>query len=287
MPLLHMETDLVRSVGNQVQQTAVSLQQQTQQLNHSMQALSNAWQGPSTDVFISEIHPLLQQLQEISSVGETLNQRLQREVEEWERIANSILSGTVIAAMTMPIAGGGEILGASTVDLSGKYQDMTWLEKSSELQRFEGKIAALEQELRDQLPVDDRVNEIDEEIAQLETQMDEAQKDASAWYNKAIPTWPFQKDDDGAPWRVRTDNYEDDITGYEQQIKELQKEKSDLLAQDKQDQLAAIKTQHVALQTIITNGIPADGPASKYSAFQGTITAKWTKHAAAKRYFPE
>lgn len=88
MPVLHMETDLVRGVGTQLQQVASSLQQQTQQLNYSAQALSNAWQGPSADIFVSEIQPLLQYLNRIALEGDTLNQRLQREVDEWEQVSS-------------------------------------------------------------------------------------------------------------------------------------------------------------------------------------------------------
>lgn len=90
MPVLHMETDLVRGVGTQLQQVASSLQQQTQQLNYSAQALSNAWQGPSADIFVNEIQPLLQHLNQTSLEGDTLNQRLQREVDEWERIGTDL-----------------------------------------------------------------------------------------------------------------------------------------------------------------------------------------------------
>ncbi len=103
MPVLHMETDLVRSVGTQLQQASSSLQQQTQQLNGSVQALSNAWQGPSADIFVSEIQPLLQYLNRIALEGDTLNQRLQREVDEWERVASggdgSILAGIVLGSI--------------------------------------------------------------------------------------------------------------------------------------------------------------------------------------------
>lgn len=88
MPLLHMETDLVRGVGSQLQQAASSLQQQTQQLTYSVQALSSAWQGPSADIFANEIQPILQRLNQTALEGDTLNQRLQREVDEWERISS-------------------------------------------------------------------------------------------------------------------------------------------------------------------------------------------------------
>ncbi|KAA3661736.1 MAG: hypothetical protein DWQ04_15570 [Chloroflexi bacterium] len=113
MPLLHMDTDYVRGVGIQLQQTSNSLQQQLQQLNGSVQTLSSAWQGPSANIFASEIQPLLQQLNQLTESGIILDQRLQREVDEWERMADgadgSILAGILLggflfggAAFLMP-----------------------------------------------------------------------------------------------------------------------------------------------------------------------------------------
>lgn len=88
MPILHMETDVVRGVGNQLQQTADLMLEHTQQLNTTIQNLSSNWQGPSADIFISDIHPTLQQLNQLFDTGTTLNQRLQREVDEWEQVDN-------------------------------------------------------------------------------------------------------------------------------------------------------------------------------------------------------
>jgi len=96
-----METDLVRGVGSQLQQTASALQQQTQQLNYSVQALANTWQGNSANIFVGEIQPLVQQLNQFAIAGELLNQRLQKEADEWERVSRHFgsLDGPGIAAI--------------------------------------------------------------------------------------------------------------------------------------------------------------------------------------------
>jgi uncharacterized protein YukE len=88
MPILHMETELVRGVGHQLQQASNSVQQQSQQLHYSVQSLANAWHGPSADIFVIEIQPLLQQLNHFANSGDTLNQRLQREVDEWQQVGS-------------------------------------------------------------------------------------------------------------------------------------------------------------------------------------------------------
>lgn len=289
MSLLHMETDLVRGAGNQLQQTSASLQQQTQQLDNLVQALANAWQGQSATIFVGEIRPVLQQLYQFAGMSERLNQRLQHEVDEWERIGTALLGGTSVAMASLPATGGGNILGAQTTAFAEQYQNLTWSEKFNELEQLEQKIAALEKELDGQPPVDEgRIEEIDAEIARLKAEMDEAQEDADTWYNKVIPTFPLQGDDDGVPWRVRTDNYEDTIADYEQQLQALQEEKDALIiVQDKQDELAELKGQQNTLQTIITDGIAADGPSSKHRYFPGTIISNCTKYASARRYFPD
>ena len=86
MPILRMETDVIRGVGNQLQQAANLLFEHTQQLSTTVQSLSNNWQGPSANIFISDIHSILQQFNQLSDTGTTLNQRLQREVDEWLQI---------------------------------------------------------------------------------------------------------------------------------------------------------------------------------------------------------
>lgn len=288
MPLLHMETERVRGAGNLLQQTSSSLQQQTQQLHNSVHILANAWQGSSAGIFASEIQPLLQQLSRFAQAGESLNQRLQGEVDEWEQVASSIGGAVTSMMAAIPMAGGGEVLGANTSASAVNYSDMSWTAKFGELERLDQQIAALEKELDRQVPVDSRINDIDAEIAELEAEMAEAQNKADAWYNQVIPTFPFKGDDDGVPWRVRTDNFEDEITGYEQRLQELRDERSNLiLVQEKQSQLDQLRLEQGDLQTIVTKGIPADGPSSKYPYFPGTITNNCTKHASAKRYFPD
>lgn len=60
MPVLPMETNLVRSNGNQLQQALALLHEQTVQLSRSVPTLTSTWQGPSADIFADEVKPLLQ-----------------------------------------------------------------------------------------------------------------------------------------------------------------------------------------------------------------------------------
>lgn len=108
MPIMHMETEQVRSTGYQLQQTAGTMQQESQQLAASIQNLINAWQGPSATIFVGEIQPLLQQLTQFADAGELLNQRLQQEVNQWEHI------GLGLGQALPSVGGGGRVLGGET-----------------------------------------------------------------------------------------------------------------------------------------------------------------------------
>lgn len=132
MPVLHMETDLVRGVGYQLQQTANTLQQENQQLSTSVQNLINVWQGNSADIFIGEIQTVLQQLSQFAEVSELFNQRLQREINEWERIGVDFGQGLAVAGVIpgTEVNSNGSVLGAidSTEETQNQTTLMDWFE---------------------------------------------------------------------------------------------------------------------------------------------------------------
>ena len=293
MPLLHMETDLIRDAGNHLQQTSVSLQEKTQQISHSIQNLSSVWQGTSATIFIGEIQPLLQQLQQLSTAGEMFNKRLQQEVNEWEQIANDLMGGASVVMAVLPATGGGDVLGEQTSAFAEQYQNLTWPQKFDELEQLEQKIIELEKEVNESLLANRRINEIDAEIARLEAEMADVKAEADTWYNKVIPTLPIQGDEDGVPWRVRTDNYEDTIAVYEQQLQALRSEKNDfLVVQGKQNQLVQLGLERDALQTIITDhqnallftaeNVPFQGEGGNYPRLPNTGNCTWYAAEAMK-----
>lgn len=110
MPALRMETEFVRGVGNQLEQTASTLQQQVQQLTYLVQTLAHTWQGPSAAIFTNEIQTVLQQLNHVVHTGELLNLRLHREVEEWEQVASQFGGGAsaLWQATILASTGGGQ-----------------------------------------------------------------------------------------------------------------------------------------------------------------------------------
>ncbi|MBP8002160.1 MAG: CHAP domain-containing protein [Chloroflexi bacterium] len=302
MPILHMETDIVRGVGNQLQQTADLLSEHTQQFNTTIQTLSSHWQGPSAEIFISDIHPILHQLNQLFDTGTTLNHRLQREVDEWEQVDNqrglnslldSIFAGTIpaIAILTQGDNTKGSVLGANTVSSSTDFEPLPWSEKFAKLEELEREIASQEQNLNGQSSFDEaeeRIKAIDEQVAELEVEKQQAQAEANKWYNKVLPDWPLTTDDDGVPWRVKADNSEDEIARSERSIENLRQSREDLVNLQQQHQtLNSLKEQRNSLDALISEGIPQDGPADKYPYFPGQIDTNCTKYASQKRYFPQ
>ncbi len=87
MPILHMETDIVRSVGKAMGIAAANLLQEQQNLNRAASVLSSGWQGQSAYQFSDELAIALHRLADAAQAGNHLNQRLQREVTEWEQVA--------------------------------------------------------------------------------------------------------------------------------------------------------------------------------------------------------
>lgn len=140
MPLLHMETDATQAVGQQLQQTASTLQQQSQQLVYVLQNLNGEWQGASAAVFTGEMQLLLQQLNQLANNGQTLNQRLQREVDEWEQVAVEFGTGIsgLLTSEDMWISGTGDLFNSIQHKLAWLADHSKWAELGLGLYGFSG-----------------------------------------------------------------------------------------------------------------------------------------------------
>ncbi len=83
--VLHMDTDAVRAVGQQLAQQAETIRQQAQGLAASMHGMN--WQGPARDMLVGDFEQIQQTWLQLADRGNALSRRLEREVEEWEAIA--------------------------------------------------------------------------------------------------------------------------------------------------------------------------------------------------------
>lgn len=87
MTTLHMDTDIVRALANQMKQSVDAIRCCAQSLNNSTQNID--WFGPSRDEFVMETGSIIRQLDAQSEVGGALAGRVVSEVAEWENAASS------------------------------------------------------------------------------------------------------------------------------------------------------------------------------------------------------
>jgi surface antigen len=103
--------------------------------------------------------------------------------------------------------------------------------------------------------VANQLADIENQIKELEEKRRQIQKETDKWFNKIIPDFPLEGDsEDGVPWRVKTDDYEDQLKQLDGQLSALQDQQS------KYHQLMDLQNQYHELDGIILSGIPEDGP---------------------------
>ncbi len=115
--VLHMDTEAVRAVGQQLAQQAETIRQQAQGLAASVHGMN--WQGPGREMLVGEFDQIQQALLQFADQGTALNRRLEREVEEWEAVAmgsgGPASSGQDVITME-------EVTGVHVDDLGGDNQ---------------------------------------------------------------------------------------------------------------------------------------------------------------------
>lgn len=84
MPILHIETEVVREAVVALTAVSEEADQQARQINGRSQAMLVAWQGGSQQEFATELDQHLYQLRRLAQQGHELASRLRREVEQWE-----------------------------------------------------------------------------------------------------------------------------------------------------------------------------------------------------------
>jgi len=91
-----METERVRTVAKQFDQTTLEIQEQVTVLGTRLHSIN--WESPSRDAFISDYDRLEKKIIECASQGTTLAVSVQREADEWEQAALSLAGGTLTTA---------------------------------------------------------------------------------------------------------------------------------------------------------------------------------------------
>lgn len=283
--VLHMETDSVRLLAGQMRSALEAMNAQNRDVSHYTQSAN--WLGPSRDEFLAEMEAVARQLDAQIEAGIVLAGRAEREADEWDQTAAAFSSGYAYSRDEMQrvlsnIMVGGAVLGTATManmpitggastqaELKRQYEAMKWSDKFAEQHRIDGEIAKQEALLarsRSEAEIDVEMADVGKQLADLQAKRAEAEQKSKSFLNQLLPDWPLARDtEDGVPWRVKADDYEDEIAGYDAEIAQLNErrvaladEKTTLLANTAM--LANLKSQQEALSSVINQGIPADGP---------------------------
>lgn len=297
MTIIRMETERVDEVARQLEKVNLAIFEDMEKLGNRIHSLN--WQGGGADQFRAEFDSLLRQLSNVCEQGALLGQRVEREAQEWlaaDRLGASHFRDLkrVLENLHLPVSGGGgvilaaaQVLGVSTA-ISGEYEKMSWKDKFKEEKKIQDEISASKNQLADIQPADKlqtEISAIDARIAELERKKAEAQKKSNALLNQVIPDLPLERDSDGVPWRVRADDYEDEVAEYDRQIRGLQSQKQTLLddlssRQRLETRLAELEQQKSALSQALGKGVPSDGPTE---AWLHKKLAGCTNYVAEKR----
>lgn len=127
MSILHMETDQVLQVTQQFLQTTDGIMQTSGLLENSARTLSASWQGGSSDEFTAELVVVMTRMREVTSAGEQLKQRLEREVHEWLEV--DAVFGEM-GANPLPYQDGGmlPVDGGQPGIVDNSEEDSSWLD---------------------------------------------------------------------------------------------------------------------------------------------------------------
>jgi WXG100 family type VII secretion target len=91
MTTLHFDTDAGRNTSSLIRTTISNLQSELNTLQQRVNGMVGAeWQGNSAQQFQGEFQNWSEQLRNTISQLETIQQRLDREIAEWEQAASTL-----------------------------------------------------------------------------------------------------------------------------------------------------------------------------------------------------
>lgn len=120
--IIHMETELVRQMAQQLNETAVNINDVISSLAGTVQSAD--WQGNSRYEFEAEFQRLASQLKTLTEQATDLSQKVQREVAEWETISGSFGSMSAQPGLAVNYLG---LIGETTV-LGTAVEGENWVQ---------------------------------------------------------------------------------------------------------------------------------------------------------------
>ncbi len=290
-PTISMQTDSTRATAEAMRRFGSDSSTYINELTRVSSNLSSCWQGYQAEDFISSLLFICRRLNESSIELDTLVERLQNEICEWEnadKFKNPIgsqerLTGTIIgAAGGATLAGAGNVLGASTETKSGyveNYQKLKWGEKFSEQDRLAQQVADTKIELSgypEESQIDNSLSTIDKQIAEWESRKKEMEAEERNFFNK-IPA-DFTGESASKIYKKEVERCDQVLANLREQREKLLKVKMDRA--DCQNRLTDLTNRQDYLEQVINDGISPDGPTP---SSKRNILGGCTNYVATKR----
>jgi len=204
MGIIHMETEQVRQVARQLGQASDAISQEMENLNGHVHSMN--WQGAGADDFRAEFDALMRQMTSACEQGILLDQRVEREVEQWLAADGQ---GAIhfqelkrsLSDLNLIMAGGGgvmlasaQVLGASTVinaQYLQEFRDMSWKDRIEAEKKIQEELVATQKQLdgmKSAEELQNEINGIDAKIAELEKKRRRRRKKQTPGTTKCFPT---------------------------------------------------------------------------------------------------
>lgn len=131
MTTLHLQTESGYQTAAVLKQNAAQALEEAQALQRAIQTLASAWQGGAQAEFTYEANAVVRQLQNQIALLQTLAERLQREIREWEDVDQrgaASWRGLFPSAMVwLPGSGGGAPAVSAAWPLFATFSIGSWL----------------------------------------------------------------------------------------------------------------------------------------------------------------
>jgi uncharacterized protein YukE len=86
MPILHLDSQYVRSTGQKLSFMSDMMYGEVSRLNTRLIMIQSSWTGNSSARFQEELSTAIGRLRRLADEADDLNRRLQRKVDEWEEV---------------------------------------------------------------------------------------------------------------------------------------------------------------------------------------------------------
>lgn len=290
-PTISMQTDSTRAAADVMRGFASDSSTYINELTRLSSNLSTGWLGYQAEDFISSLQFICRRLKESSIDLDTLIERLQNEICEWENAdkfadpssSPKQLTGTFIgAAGVAALAGAGNVLGASTETNSGyveNYQKMKWGEKFSEQDKLAQQISDTKNELSgypEESQIDNNLSTIDKQIAEWESRKKEMEAEERNLFNK-IPA-DFTGESASEIYKKEVERCDQVLANLREQREKFLNLKMDRA--DCQSRLTDLTNRQDTLQQVIKDGVAPDGPTP---SSKRNILGGCTNYVATKR----